>query len=104
MFSLFFSRRLVAPLQQITKAAKDFAEGRRHVDLPEGLKDEVGILSEAFNRMITEVGSHNEELRLSEEKQRFVLNTATEAIITTDEKGVINQFNSAAIEIFGFSS
>jgi PAS domain S-box-containing protein len=44
-----------------------------------------------------------EELRNSESRNRTVLETAVDAIVTIDEKGTVETFNQAAERIFGYA-
>ncbi len=53
---------------------------------------------------VTERRSAERALRNSEEKFRSLVQTATDAIVTTDADGVVIDFNRAAEEIFGKTS
>jgi two-component system, LuxR family, sensor kinase FixL len=47
---------------------------------------------------------HTDALRDSEERLRAILETAVEGIITIDERGVIESFNTSAGKIFGYAA
>ncbi len=47
---------------------------------------------------------HTDALRDSAERLRAILETAVEGIITIDERGVIESFNTSAGKIFGYTA
>jgi two-component system, LuxR family, sensor kinase FixL len=53
---------------------------------------------------ITEQRAAQEALRASEERLRSIVTTAGDAIITHDERGVIDGFNPAAERMFGYAA
>ena len=55
-------------------------------------------------RDITDRVAMEEEIRSSEARFRSILESANDAIITADSKGIILSWNKAAIDIFGHSS
>lgn len=54
------------------------------------------------HRDITAHGRMAESLRDREERMRAILNTAVDAIITIDERGIIDSMNPATEEMFGY--
>ena len=60
----WLSRLLVTPLQRITAATHNLASGDYSVRIPVTSKDEIGALSEDFNRLAQAL-AHNEQLRRS---------------------------------------
>ena len=59
-------------------------------------------LSSRTRTVMNLVNKRTDELRESEVKQRSILETAADAIITINEKGIIQSFNLAAEKIFGY--
>ena len=64
--------------------------------------DHVGLVGTAAD--ITDLVEADQRLRESEERTRAILESAAEGIITTDETGVIIEFNAAAERILGYDS
>jgi PAS domain S-box-containing protein len=57
----------------------------------------------SIHRDITEQKRSEQALRESQERMRAVLNTAADAIITIDQRGIIQSSNLAAERMFGYS-
>lgn len=55
-------------------------------------------------RDVTEQSKAREELTASEERFRYLANSAADAIVTVDERGGITFWNKAAEEIFGYAA
>ena len=54
--------RIVAPIRELSRASKDIAEGRLEQHVPVRTGDEVGELSESFNRMIDDLIRYREDI------------------------------------------
>ncbi len=112
--SLVFTR----PLKRITSAAQSIAAARTKLDLdsessrqpiddvvqalPVRRSDEIGVLAQAFQKMIAEIDARNEEIRHRQARLSMILNSAAEGIMTTDAEGTIYSTNQAAERIFGY--
>jgi diguanylate cyclase (GGDEF)-like protein/PAS domain S-box-containing protein len=68
--------------------------------LPSGRDPELVILQA---RDITDMVRSAETLRNREERLRGIMDSVADAIITIDEKGIVQSFNPAAVAIFGYS-
>ena len=55
LIAIIFARRLVRPLQELTVAAKQVADGNLHVDIKHRSKDEVGLLAESFRQTVIQL-------------------------------------------------
>jgi diguanylate cyclase (GGDEF)-like protein/PAS domain S-box-containing protein len=85
------------PILEVTKALE--AQGRGEDYLPElrPRTQETAVLVNAFHRMQGQVQSRQERLE-------SILDNAAEGIITIDEHGVVETFNNAAQQLFGYSA
>ena len=90
------------PLYHLTEAAKRLAKGDFYMPLPISGNDEVGQLAGIFDHMRQTVAERQSQLEQNERQLRAVLNNAVDAIITMDEFGVVQDFNPAAENIFGY--
>src|SRR5688572_21895620 len=65
--------------------------------------DELGLLTDAFNQMLTRIEKQTEALSESEERVRAVLNSAMTAVVVMDVGGKIIDWNSRAEKMFGWA-
>jgi PAS domain S-box-containing protein len=76
---LFLSRRILRPLSAMTRQVTALADGTSDVLLvPIHARDEIGVLSQAFNRLVQERSAAEHELRASEERFRLAFRTSPE--------------------------
>ena len=103
-FSLGFSRRLVHPISELTRATRRLAEGDYDVRVPAGGADELGALAQGFGAMAQKLGEyHKMNLRrlLSEQRQTdAVLKSISDGIIVLDADFHITRVNPAAANLF----
>src|SRR5205823_6184664 len=66
-------------------------------------QDELGLLTDAFNHMLTQIHEQNGALRESEERVRAVLNSALSAVVVIDSEGNIADWNARAEKMFGWT-
>src|SRR5205823_1489843 len=64
--------------------------------------DELGLLTDAFNQMLARIHEQNEDLQQNEARARAVLDNAVDAIISIDENGIMERFNTSAEKLFGY--
>jgi two-component system nitrogen regulation sensor histidine kinase NtrY len=90
---------IAVPLERVREGAAIIARGRFDINLEEGVKDEIGTLVSAFNRMARELKVAKDEI---EERRRYmevIVDNVATGIITTDVKGNILLLNRAAKDI-----
>ncbi|MEO6006397.1 MAG: PAS domain S-box protein [Opitutus sp.] len=102
------SRKLQAevsgPIIELADTARVISEHRDFtVRVVKRSDDELGVLTDAFNDMLTQIHSQERGLRESEERLRAVLNSALSAVIVTDERGNILDWNARAEKMFGWT-
>lgn len=121
LIALALAYRFASPIKQMTLAIDKYKKtGNSNVKLPVHYSDEVGALAKSFDSMIHEVEKsqnllrenntdleqqvreRTELLESSERYQRTILQSIADAVITIDGDGVINGFNPAAEEMFGY--
>ncbi|MDP3038754.1 MAG: ATP-binding protein [Deltaproteobacteria bacterium] len=62
ILTLFFSRAINRPIQRLVRAMSEAEEGKLNVEVPITSRDELGLLSDHFNRMLSRINQFNEEL------------------------------------------
>jgi signal transduction histidine kinase len=60
--TLFFSRAINRPIQRLVRAMSEAEQGKLNVEVPITSKDELGLLADHFNRMLSHINQFNEEL------------------------------------------
>ncbi len=60
--TLFFSRAVHRPLRRLLKAMSEAEGGKLNVQVPSGSQDELGLLADHFNRMLSQINRFNDEL------------------------------------------
>lgn len=96
--------RISRNLQQLTLATRHFAEGTSNTPIPQDGSWEIQRLSAAFESMRHQAEARDTALRDQQTYLQTIIETATEAIITADDRGVIQTVNPAAEEMFGYSA
>ena len=121
LLAVLFSFRLSRPIKQITQAVDDFTHQRATNEvMPIHLNDEIGVLARSFDSMIDQieeaqlnlkhanknlesrVAERTLDLDISERRQRSILENMVDGLITIDNQGLIQSFNSAAVSLFGY--
>mgnify|MGYP002279110530 CR=1 FL=1 len=100
--------RIVAPVTSLTGAMTRIAAGDLEVLIPGAEnKNEIGEMAHAVEVFKNNAAARRRaelNLRDSEEKNRSILESAVDGIITIDAKGRVDAFNPAAEEIFGYNA
>ncbi len=93
--------RTAQPVHELTQAAQRLAAGDLSARLLPTTDDEIGQLTQTFNRMAAEL---QEKMRsLAEERSRLasVLDNMTDGVIITDSEGRVQLINPAAARLLG---
>jgi PAS domain S-box-containing protein len=100
MLSTLLQKRISQPILALTYAARHITENRDYsIRAPKLTQDEIGLLTEAFNRMLAETEENHHRLA----EQARLLDLSTDAIIVRDLDGTILFWNTGAEELYGWS-
>jgi PAS domain S-box-containing protein len=109
-FPIFFKTNLVKPLQSLLEGVKRVNRGELSLPVPVRCHDEVGFITDSFNRMTQSLEQANRQRREADKAKdnllalnRSILENAAEGIITLDKTGKVLSFNKAAEEMFKYS-
>ncbi len=109
MLSFFLSKSISSPLIDLAHSARVIAEGNLEQTVSVKSKDEVGLLSHAFNRMIKNLKDASAELEAEEKRSRTLVETASKAkvgiaVIQNDgaQKGIFKYINQHVIDLSGY--
>ena len=113
--SALFRYGLGQPLNALLQGVQALNNGKRNVTIPVQFNDEIGFLTQSFNRMSAEldglivnledrVAKRTSELRESEERYRQLFDLESDAIfIIRNSDGQILEASNAASQLYGFS-
>src|SRR3569833_1861913 len=87
---------VLRPIARLRDAIRREGEGDRDAKLPIVRRDELGEVAEVFNRM-------QDQLVASEIRVRAVMDNVLDAIVTIDDKGLIESANQAVRHVFGYT-
>lgn len=96
--------RIVDQLGRLIGGARALARGHYHHRVAVSSRDELGLLSQAFNRMSRELVRHTDELRQNGERLATVLGSMIEGVIAVDADENILFANHAAGGLLEFST
>jgi PAS domain S-box-containing protein len=108
--ALFASRRVTEPLVKMTLAVQEYEVSGRLESLPTQSQSEMGVLARSFHNLMLQVNAalaaqvHSaQQEKESSEKLQAIVDSAADGIITINSAGLIQSFNTAAEQMFGFS-
>jgi PAS domain S-box-containing protein len=99
-------RRLISrPILDLVETTKRISREKNFgVRAPKFAADEVGLLGESFNEMLTEVEFAEAALRAAHAQSELFINSIPSILIGTDSTGHITRWNLAAAAAFGLSA
>ncbi|MBW2477825.1 MAG: PAS domain-containing protein [Deltaproteobacteria bacterium] len=101
LVSLWLSRRISRPLEEMKRGADRFARGELDRRLPDFASEELGGLSEAMNQMAAQLDDRIRTVVRQHNEQEAVLASMVEGVFAIDKKEKIIRVNSAARELLG---
>lgn len=92
------------PITRLKDVASQIARAHYNVQLPEATNDEIGSLTTSIDDMRNNIQNILNELTNKEKMQRAILESAPDAIITLNKKGIIHSFNLSAEKVFKYDA
>lgn len=101
LLSLFLSRYITKPLQEIQRGAERYARGELYHRIHLAGSEEIGALAEALNQMASQLAERIQTVMRQRNELEAVLTNMVEAVITVDQEERIIRCNTAAAKLFG---
>jgi len=98
----FTLTRLLRPISELTKHAREIAGGNLERPVIQASSDEFGTLADSFEVMRQAVISKISALADKEEKLQVTLDSIGDCVIATDTEGNITKINAAACRLTGW--
>lgn len=98
--SYVLSRRITAPIRQMTSASLEMAQGNFDRRVSTQDKGEVGALGKAFNELGHQLGQTIRELTQEKQKTGSILTSMSEGVIAVDSAGRVLLVNPAIVHLF----
>lgn len=117
-FGVYLANSLTTPIQELSQATRQVAEGNLDVRLEGEGEDEIGMLVASFNKMTEDLRSHqralsdanqeltrsNQELEQRRRYMEFILGNVTAGVISVNRDGVLTTINPSAERLLSISS
>jgi len=104
------AKSITVPIEKLAQATKDVSKGNLSVRVEDPASDEIGILIDSFNQMITDLREGQQDIaqktaELGARKQYIetILNAITTGVIALDAQGVITTINPSAREMLALA-
>ena len=101
--AILIAQGVTKPLRTLTSKAESVAVNetlwREHTRIPVQTHDEIGLLTQAINEMVAQLGNKLEALRGELGKLNAVLNQMTDGVLIVDPGGVVRLMNPAAEKV-----
>jgi signal transduction histidine kinase/HAMP domain-containing protein len=105
LVSRLLQRQISEPVTVLAELARAVSERQDYsVRAKKQSDDELGELTEAFNRMLEQIQKQNSAITKSEAQLHTIVENLGEGVVVSDLEGQILHFNRAAIELHGFTS
>lgn len=102
--SRWLQNQISKPILSLTKTATQISENKDYaVRAVKNGNDEIGLLTNAFNQMLTEIQDQNQTIVENEARLRAVLDSSLTAVILVDREGRIIEWNEMAETMFGWA-
>jgi len=102
------ARGITVPIEKLALATKEVSKGNLEVRVEDPASDELGILIDSFNQMISDLNEsrHNIAQKTAELEGRkqyieTILNNITTGVITLDAQGILTTINPTARDMLG---
>ena len=104
ILSLLLTRKLILPIKRLSRGMGEIAKGNLDTYIQPTTKDELGLLTESYNRMIQDLKQSQEALKEAEERYRKIFEKSKDMVYITSVDGKFFDVNQAGLEMLGYGS
>ncbi len=104
ILSILLTRTLTLPIKHLSNKMEEAAKGNLNTYVQPVSKDELGLLTESFNRMIQDLKQSQEALRETEERYHRIFENSKDMLFITSLDGKFVDVNQAGVEILGYEN
>lgn len=102
LVALLLKRVISRPILDLVETTRTISREKNFgVRAPKCAADEVGLLVDGFNEMLTQIEVAQSELRAAHAESELFINSVPSVLIGTDSLGQITRWNSAAATVCG---
>ena len=103
--STILQKQISRPILALAETAKAISERRDYSVRATKLgRDELGLLTDAFNQMLDQIHEQNQALRQNEVQLQTIIENLGEGLVVSNPEGRLLHFNRTALELHGFAS
>ncbi|HXB02052.1 MAG TPA: PAS domain S-box protein [Opitutaceae bacterium] len=103
--STALQKQISRPILALAETAKAISERRDYSVRAAKLgRDELGLLTDAFNQMLEQIHEQNQTLQRNEVQLQTIIENLGEGLVVSNLDGQMLSFNRAALELHGFST
>jgi len=103
VISLFISKRISSPLEELKNGAEQFAKGNLNHKLAIPDAVEIGRLAEAMNTMAVEINERINTITKQHKEKEAILSSMVEGVLAIDVSQRIISINKAAAKLMGLN-
>jgi len=104
LLTYFFIQKITQPLQELVFASHHLGNDFSTLNFPTDSNDELAALAQSLENMNRTIIKQNEALKNTALMNQSIMNNMSDALITIDEEGLINFFNTEAEKLFNYSA
>jgi PAS domain S-box-containing protein len=103
--STALQKQISMPILALAETAKAISERRDYSVRATKLgRDELGLLTDAFNQMLGQIHEQNQTLQRNEVQLQTIIENLGEGLVVSNLDGQLLQFNRAALRLHGFAN
>lgn len=108
IFAYYLTQQILNPIKELQKGIKKVAERNFQQKVEVASEDEIGVLADEFNKMITKLREYEKinvkKILMEKEKSEAIVNNLSSPLIVTDQDHNIVLINESAKNLFSINN